>query len=190
MLKKFSALFLAFSLVGVAAPISAQPSLIKPAWDSDDSVALTNRITETVNRVAMAYPEVRGITVTSLPLPIGVYAVAGKRRIAVNDLYFSWSDIVNKMVQYDVQEGFHPPLGRCEPAEFLALHESAHIIDQARQSAIRFAALALYSDLKGLSGYSYRDGQLNPGEAVAEAFAAVQCGGGNEAEQKLYALFG
>lgn len=190
MLKKLAATLLVVGVLIVATPTVAEPLVIKTAWDSDDHPALTNDITQAVNRVAMVHPEVRGTVVTSIRSGFGIYAYAGSRRIAFNDLYMSQPDIVNAMIRYDVEQGFHPPLGKCSPAGFLAIHESAHIIDQQRSKAPREALADRYGVTVGLplSGYSFVDGVLNPGEALAEAFAAVQCNGGNPVEQDIAAL--
>ncbi|QRY51754.1 hypothetical protein [Mycolicibacterium septicum] len=191
MLKRLAAVIGVVGIFAVCSPLAvSDPLVIKTAWDSDDHPALTNDITQTVNRVAQIHPEVRGTVVTTSFLPMGMYAGAGGRMIMFNDLYFSWPDVVNGMLHYDVDHGFHPPLGRCSPAEFIAYHESAHIIDQQRGKTPRMALTARYGGLTGLplSGYSFIDGILNPGEALAEAFAAVQCNGGNPLERDIAAL--
>ncbi|MCG7607104.1 hypothetical protein [Mycobacterium sp. CnD-18-1] len=189
MLKKLAAV-LALTIIGVVvAPAASVPLVIKTAWDDNDDPVLVDDFTSAVNNVAKKFPEVRGITVTSQYLGPGVYAVAGGRRIALNDLYASSSLTVNLMFQYDVQEGFHPQPGRCSAGEFLAYHEAAHIIDQAKGTVPRMEVAVTYGrgEFLTLSGYSfYRDGGLNPGEALAEAFASVLCNGGNASEQALY----
>lgn len=189
MLKKLAALLTLGMLVAfMTLPMASAPMVIKTDWDSDDHPSLTSDITEAVNRVAMEHPEVRGVTVTTLPIMLGAYAYAGNRRIVFNDLYMSSAILVEYMVHNDVEQGFHPPLGECSPASFLAYHESAHIIDQARDRAASRMVKERFTGTFGLSGYSYVDGVLNPGEALAEAFAAVQCNGGNPVEQEIAAL--
>lgn len=188
MLKKLAAVF-ALAMIGVAVtPAASAQLVINTLWDRDDDPVLVDDFTSAVNNVAKKFPEVRGITVTSQHLGPGVYAVAGGRRIALNDLYASSSLTVDLMFQYDVQEGFHPQPGRCSAGEFLAYHEAAHIIDQAKGTAPRMRLAVMGgASLHNLSGYSFhRDGGLNPGEALAEAFASVLCNGGNASERALY----
>lgn len=150
-----------------------------------------NEIVAAINRVAVKYPEVRGITVTEVDIMPNVYAYASGRLIAFNRLYAPNVDVLNALMASDIGAGFHPALGRCTPAEFLAYHESAHIIDRTRELAPRIAMVVKYgqrSDLD-LSGYSFRGGMLNPGEALAEAFAATLCGSANPTEREIYTLF-
>ena len=142
-------------------------------------------------REIVAYAKVRGITVTEVDIMPGVYAYASGRLIAFNRLYTPSVDVFNALMASDIGAGFHPALGRCTPAEFLAYHESAHIIDRTRELAPRIAMAVRYgerSDLD-LSGYSFRGGVLNLGEALAEAFAATLCGSANPTEREIYTLF-
>lgn len=189
MLKKLVAVFALTMIGATASPLQAQPLLIHTAWDADDSPVLVDDITRAVNGIAVKFPEVRGATVTSELEPIGVYAYALRPKIALNDLYMSDPEIFNAMVHDDVEAGFHPSLGKCSPAEFVAIHESAHLIDQGKGKAPRTELVKRWLGGEGfpnLSGYSFRNGALNPGEALAEAFAAVICNGGNASEQALY----
>lgn len=133
----------------------------------------------------MEFPEVRGATVTSEVEPIGVYAYAARPKPAFNDLYLSHPAIFNSMIHYDVEHGFHPSLGICSPAEFVAYHEAAHLIDQGKDLAPRKRLVERVLDgetFPGLPTYAY----VGPGEALAEAFASVTCNGGNATEQDLY----
>jgi hypothetical protein len=90
----------------------------------------------------------------------------------------------------DIAAGFHN--GGCGPIETIAAHETAHIIDQRRgilprQRLANAAAADDRSTLPMLAGYSFTDGgALNPGEALAEAFQAYECGTADPVEVKMY----
>jgi hypothetical protein len=92
----------------------------------------------------------------------------------------------------DIAAGFHN--GGCGPIETIAIHESAHIIDQRRgylprQRLANAAANDDVSTLPMLAGYSFTDlGELNPGEALAEAFQAYECGTADPVEVQMYNL--
>ncbi|AID58988.1 hydrolase [Mycobacterium phage Gaia] len=180
-------------LVAVAAaPLSTDPILITTEWDADDHSAITNDVTRVINSVARKYPEARGVTVTSERAMPGVYAYTDGETISFNDLYMSHPDVVQRLVDSDVAGGFHPPLGRCSGAEFIAYHEVAHVID-VRRGKVAQSRAGLMFRLQGgmdLSGYSYRNGDFYSPEALAEAFASAQCNGGNADERKLAALLG
>lgn len=179
-------------LIFVLAPPAAGLPLINVYLDGDDDIGLMSEIATAINRVAAAYPEVRGIAVVTVPMPDGVYAYAKPRLIAVNDDLTSDPSLIPSMVADDVAANFHPTLGRCTAAEFLAYHESAHIIHNARGRAeITAAVFERFGDGSSLwlvlPMYSFGYiGFINPPEALAEAFAAVTCSGGNWAEQELY----
>lgn len=187
--QKVTALLSAFLIaLTPVAPVLAPPNLVNKAFAPNP---VMSEIAAAINRVAAEYSEVRGITVTEVDIMPGVYAYASGRLIAFNRLYTPSVDVFNALMASDIGAGFHPALGRCTPAEFLAYHESAHIIDRTRELAPRIAMAVRYgerSDLD-LSGYSFRGGVLNLGEALAEAFAATLCGSANPTEREIYTLF-
>lgn len=149
-------------------------------------------ITNTVNRVALQHPEVRGIVVGTEPISVNAYAYATDGKIMFNDAYASNPRLIAEMMAYDVRAKFHPPLGHCTPAEFLAYHEAAHIIDRAHNRIAHISLRLSYGDGNSLraelSGYSFGPTGLAPAEALAEAFAAVNCNGGNRSERALHDL--
>lgn len=180
--------FLVFPLI-LAAPTSAD-SLINTEFNGDDNPVLVGEIVNAVNEVAIEYPEVRGTTVTAKPLDFA-YATAFEHTISFNDSYLSSPETFQQMVERDVRNGFHPPLGRCSAVQYLAYHETAHVIHRSRDDkAIEEAVTRWFGDgllLRGfLAEYSFNmNGSINPAEAMAEAFASVRCNGGNLAEWEL-----
>ena len=128
---------------------------------------------------------------TSEWMPPGAYAGASRGKIVFNDRYASDLATVEEMVERDISAGFHPQLGSCTSTEFLAYHEAAHIIDLAHWGEAEARLRERFPDPRELwsvlSGYSFQpSGELFSPEALAEAFAAVLCNGGNWAEQELY----
>ncbi|BAD58775.1 hypothetical protein NFA_39270 [Nocardia farcinica IFM 10152] len=118
----------------------------------------------------------------------------------------------------NIESGYHPEVFRDRPLYSIVVHEFGHVLDitsarrtrrgAASELANHFGAhypqqpgekgmqfLSRMSRWIGLlSGYSFvngnRQGQLNPGEAVANAFAEVEIGGDRASEpaQVLYRL--
>lgn len=163
------------------------------AFDSDDDPTVTLQIVKAINEVAREYPAVRGTVVTTETMPLGAYAYAVEGKIAVNDLYTSDPQTIQQMMEADVKEGFHPSLGRCTGPQFLAYHEAAHLIDRGDGREARTELVEKFGSgykMHGkLSGYSFSSrGFFAPGEALAEAYAAVRCNGGNSFEQEIYRL--
>lgn len=153
-----------------------------------------SEIVNTVNAVAEEFSEVRGITVTTGEMPNWFYAFAKSGRpgsITINHHYASDPYDLTRLVNQDVEAHFHPALGHCSGPQLLAYHESAHIVDFGRGQIADELLKQRFGDgkqLQGiLSGYSFEaNGSINAPEALAEAFAAVKCDGGNWAEQELY----
>ncbi|QBI99662.1 hypothetical protein SEA_THREERNGTARJAY_20 [Mycobacterium phage ThreeRngTarjay] len=175
------------------APTVSDPQLVKAMFSRD--TVIMDEVAAAVNRVAMAYPEVRGIEIRSEKLDPGVYAYASAGKMIVfNSNYTSDPAQFRHYVDADIEAHFHPPLGRCTHAELLAYHEAAHIVDQNRHMKPRLALAIAYGrgeSLQGkLSRYSFtQSGTLAHGEALAEAFAATLCGSANETEKALFELF-
>ena len=145
-----------------------------------------------INDVAIEHPEVRGITVRTWPIKEGIYAYATSRLIVINRRYTGDPTTINRMIDYDISEDYHPPLGRCTGVQFLAYHEAAHIIDRGKQQIPRQLVMVRFGSAEWLrpwlSGYSYTSAGMHHAEALAEAFAAVRCNGGNWVEQQLNGL--
>lgn len=164
-----------------------------PAWavDTDfhsgDDPVVVSRIVGAVTRLAVDYPELRSVTVGSEPMEGNVYAQADGRRITFNTRYTTNRRLLESMVTQNSRDGFHPALGHCSPEELLAFHEAAHVIDVHRGRGPSTAVAALHG-LKGLSGYSYLDRQVNSPEALAEGFASVLCNGGSDSDRRIYEL--
>ena len=193
MLNHIMALLLCVALVVASAPTAFGLLLVKPGFDADDHPTVTAQIVAAVNEVARMHPEVRGVVLATQPLPYGVYAFAVDDKIVFNDDYTSDPNLIQTMVERDIEIGFHPPLGRCTGAEMLAYHEAAHVIDRHGGRAARDQLIEQFGTGRDmhdvLSRYSFTMlGMFAPGEAIAEAFAAVKCNGGNEAEKKIYQL--
>lgn len=189
MLKAALAALTALFMLAVVGSVPTTPVLISAAYEVGDPV-LMGEIARAVNEVALEFSDVIGVTVTTEPLMSGVYAFAANPRIVFNTTYATDPNLFNRLVHKDVALDFHPDLGDCSPAEFLAFHEVAHIIDQKQDRIPRVRLMLLYGpgvELAGLlPGYAFVNGFLNHGEALAEAFAAVKCNGGNEAEREFY----
>lgn len=168
-------------------------STVNTVWDADDDPELAKDITITVQDVANHFPEISGITIGSGPLPVNVYGHTGPGMMIFSETYMSDPAALDRDVRSDVAQGYHPSLGICSPAEFMALHESAHAIDIAHYLHADYAVAAHYGsgvELHGvLSGYSFDAlGGLNVSEAIAEAFASTVCNGGNDLEKQFTKL--
>jgi hypothetical protein len=163
------------------------------AWvDADDNVAIMQRFVDTVGMITDKY-HLAPITVYTAWIDPRAFAEAGDGAITVNK---RWSTgdyaTLNAAIQDDIAAGYHN--GGCGPIETIAIHESAHIIDQRRgflprQRLANAAAADDRSTLPMLAGYSFTDsGALNPGEALAEAFQAYECGTADPVEVKMYKM--
>lgn len=169
--------------------ITASPAAAAPrgVFDGDDDPVLMAEILNTVKAAVQDFPALSNTTVVTEPLASRIYALSGAGTIIINDAFTSDPNAIQRSIEYDVSIGFHPPLGHCSGAQYLAYHESAHLIDfstgaQAKVQE-RFGDGAAIRDQ--LSGYSRAGNGINASEALAEAFAAVKCNGGNSAEQEL-----
>ena len=193
MLNQFIALMLCITLLLASAPSAYGLLLVKPGFDLDDDPVIAAEIIAVVNEVAIDHPAVRGVVISTEELPYGIYAYAVDDKIAFNDQYTSDPSEIRVMVDTDAKTGFHPPLGRCTGPQMLAYHEAAHVIDRRGGRAARNQLAEKYGagrHMRGkLSRYSFTLlGTLAPGEAIAEAFAAVKCNGGNKHEKEIYQL--
>ena len=160
--------------------------------------------TAVVDAVKQEFPSIKNATVQVGDLSENIYAITratlgGKNfagKITFNNFFASDRVKVEASARNDVSLGFHPDLGHCTGVQFIAYHEAAHLVDAVEGTSAHNALSNLFGDgtkLRGiLSGYSFypksnpwAPGLINPPEALAEAFAAVHCSGGNWAEIEL-----
>lgn len=157
--------------------------------------SVMEEILDTVNAVVKDFPAIGDVTVKVVPLPPLVYAMTEGGEVSINERFASDERRLQLSMDHDVAVGFHPWLGHCSAAQFLAYHESAHLVDNSENAVAHNMLAARFGDgyqLHGvLSGYSfYREdtpeaGAIQPTEALAEAFAATHCNGGNPVERQL-----
>lgn len=111
--------------------------------------------------------------------------VVFEERLAENPALWEHVAAVN------LQAGYWPQTS-CTPARMIALHEFGHVIDVHSPGDAEVAVSRKYSGVKlfgVLPGYSLNpDGTAEPGEALANAFAAVECGAGNATERDLHRI--
>lgn len=176
--------------IGFAAPMERESTVM-------------GEIVDAVNTVKIEFPAIKNAEVWVGDLPENIYAVTETSvddgfftgRITVNE-YFSDRQKMQSSIDNDVLLGFHPALGHCTAAQFIAYHESAHLVDASEGDTshdVLFHRFGNGLKLRGiLSGYSFYRGEapwvggmINMSEALAEAFAAVHCNGGNGAEKEL-----
>ena len=166
---------------------------------SDDYEPVMAEFVHAVDNVKREFPAIQDASISVAPLDPHVYAETGKNGITVNSIFASNKATLERYVQIDVATGFHPLLGHCTGTQFLAYHESAHLVDFSENTIAHNMLYARFGDgrlLSGiLSGYSFYRvsntdipwliGTINMTEALAEAFAAAHCGSANWAEQAL-----
>jgi hypothetical protein len=188
-MKRFVIAVLATVALFTAAPATADAT----AWiGDDDNEAIMQRFVDTVGMITDKY-HLAPITVYTGWIDPRAFAMAGDGTITVNKRWSTGDyETLARDIQDDIAAGFHN--GGCGPIETIAAHETAHIIDQRRGflPRQRLAAAAAADDkstLPMLAGYSFTDGgALNPGEALAEAFQAYECGTADPVEVKMYNL--
>lgn len=153
-------------------------------------------MTDVVHLVEREYPAINDSVVKSAKMSPVVYAITQGATITVNELFSSDRRKLEDSVAYDVSVGWHPRLGHCTGAQFIAYHEAAHLVDGSEGRIAHNMLNDRFGNGKQLHGilseYSfhsknepYMGGTINYSEALAEAFAAVHCGGGNPVEREL-----
>lgn len=147
-------------------------------------ISLIDEFVHTVNWVAESYGT-GPIQVVVAPLDPDTFAMTKGQQITLNTVYTD-AALLASVIQRNVNIGWIP--GGCSPAATVALHEAAHVIDNVngRIGTKRVAATYRLSLPGPISLYSFKDGNLDAGEAVASAFQAVLCNGGRESEQDMY----
>lgn len=124
------------------------------------------------------------------PMEYGVYGLARGNTITFNSGYIGNPDLLRRDVTTDIMLGWHPG-AHCSPEQYVAAHEFAHVLNYLTgYNANTELVMALSSGLTGeVSGYSlYEDGSVNYEEAIAEAFAAVECDVPSPAEHAIYVM--
>lgn len=119
------------------------------------------------------------------PMEYGIYARAYGDTIVFNTGYVNNPDQLRADMTADVISGYHVGL-HCSPEQALAAHEFAHVLDYLTGYTARDELnYALANGLTGeVSGYSL----TSDGEALAEAFTAVECDVPNDVEMTLYRM--
>ena len=147
-------------------------------------MSIMDEFVHTVNWVAESYGT-GPIQVTAAPMDPNTFAMTKGQQITLNSVYTDEA-LLASAIQRNVHSGWIP--GGCSPAATVALHEAAHVIDNVngRIGTRRVAATYRLSLPGPISLYSFKDGNLDAGEAVAAAFQAVLCNGGRESEQDMY----
>lgn len=173
--------------VVVVASLSGFRTAAPPAW-ADVSVrdmSVMDEFVHTVNWVAESYGT-GPIQTLVAPLPDpNTFAMTIGQQITLNSVYTDEALLASE-IHRNISSGWIP--GGCSPAATVALHEAAHVIDnvKGRVGTRRVAATYLFSQPGAISLYSFKDGNLNAGEAVASAFQSVLCNGGTESERDMY----
>lgn len=123
------------------------------------------------------------------PMAPGVYGETTGSTIMFNTAYVQNPAKLTADLASDVQYGYHPG-AQCTATQVLAAHESAHVLDNITGRTARLELRdAVANGLSGeLSGYSFKNGDLNVGEALADAMVAVECDTPTEAEMALYTM--
>lgn len=124
------------------------------------------------------------------PMAPGMYGYTVGNRIVFSSDYIADPALLRAHMASDVAHGFHPG-EQCSAEQIVAAHEFAHVLDNFGGRSARYELVyALYNGLSGeVSGYSFNaDGSVNYGEALADAFVAVECDVPTPAEAALYEM--
>lgn len=129
-----------------------------------------------------------GVTVyvDAAPLDPGTYAQTGGDEITLNSWYVDNPEQLHIGFAYDLYQGFHRG-ELCTAPQYVAAHEFGHALDNlhGRTARVELAA-ALRS---GFGGIVSEYGTESPAEAIAESFAAVECGSApTDAEKAIYLM--
>lgn len=122
------------------------------------------------------------------PMEYGTYAKTRGDEITFNTLYVANPGLLRESLVNDVSRGYHRG-GNCTPAQLVAAHEYAHVLDNATGGSTRVELIvAIANGLSGeVAGYSFNDdGSVNYPEAIAAAFTAVECDSPNQVELAIY----
>lgn len=119
------------------------------------------------------------------PMDYGVYGVTSGDVITFNSGYIANPDLLRRDITADVNSGYHPG-ANCSPEQLVAAHEFAHVLDNLTGRSAR--AEADYAIANGLTGEVSGYAMTSTGEALAEAFVAVECDVPTPAENALYVM--
>jgi hypothetical protein len=150
-----------------------------------------DEIFATVDWMAKKY-ELGTVWVGVEPMEDATFGYAGNGQVTFNSRWVYDPAGLDEAMAYNVATGVHPG-ANCTAAQSIAVHETAHIIDERNGHEARYEALAVFGNGSGLHGelssYSFDDsGYLNPGEALANAVLAVECDTPTAAELTLYEM--
>jgi hypothetical protein len=113
----------------------------------------------------------------------GTYAVTVGDTITFNTGYVENPDILRRDLTADVIAGYHRG-ANCTPEQYVAAHEFAHVLDNLTGHTADYELD--YALANGLSGEVSTYALESYDEAIAEAFAAVECDAPTPAEQAIY----
>ena len=171
---------------GVAAAGTAAAPHASAAAVNDETVS---QFVETVNREADRY----GLGYVSVTVAdLGDDTIIAGTQYGAITLNLSWAVLppeqFNALVAEDIAVGYEP--GGCAGIQAVAVHEVGHVIDQRDGAVARksVAIAASYGQVGyDLHGYAFDEyGAINPGEAVAVSFQAVECGSATPTEVSIY----
>jgi hypothetical protein len=161
--------------------------------DATDDPVLMEEIFRGVDHVSMKYG-IGAISVTTDWLqPSEMIAGTTYGGDIIVNKHTSTNPLGARLVtQEAIASGFHRGGPLCSTGELIGVHEAAHVLDRRTGLSARSELLTAYGDgeaLRGqIGGYAFHDG-FNPGEALAEAFQVVECGGTATAvELELHAM--
>lgn len=168
----------------LATPVDVQPE--EQTW-------VTTEFISTVNEMMRLFPAGPvEVHVTWRPELYGSYAGTAGNGIWFPPEFAVDPNRFTRNVGIDIANGFHP--AGCSAARMVAIHEYGHVIDNYHGRQARYNLLVEFGsglDLHGLlPKYAFNNptgtlGALNPGEALASAFAAVQCGTATPQAQRI-----
>lgn len=125
------------------------------------------------------------------PMESDTYGYSYGNTIVFNSFYISNPDVLQANLVSDVLTGFHRG-ANCTPAQLVAAHEFAHVLDYLTGYSARYElayAVSTGTVSGNVSGYSFNeDGTVNEAEALADAFTAVECDNPTPAESALYGM--
>lgn len=128
------------------------------------------------------------VDVQMAPLGEDVYGRSQGTLIEFNSTLVKNPALLEAHMAEDVAVGWIP--GGCSPAQTVAIHESAHVLDYVTGKTAHNEAIAAYGgQVVELSGYSFdQNGVVDLDEALANAMVAVECGTATPLEADLYRM--
>jgi hypothetical protein len=189
--KKLCGTAIAAAAVALAAPASADTT----GWaDPDDNRVILQEILDNVGYVEAKYNTGPIHVETEWLDSPRIFAYADAYGITINK-HWSTGTVaqLEAAVNDDIAAGYHN--SGCNAAATIGIHEAAHVIDARRggEARVELGVAEYYTDpavLHGsLAGYSFTPaGDLDIGEALAEAFQAVECGTADDVEWQIHQM--